>query len=115
MSKNLAHFVDAGILLWNPDLLWARYLEVLVKWKADPSSGKIHLPVFNSPTELGDAMQLISDSASCGRDPEKLQLRWEILLHFGYDASKEFLKWTKCETEKITKEAIEFLLKRHPG
>lgn len=95
----MPNFVDPKILLWNPDLLWARYLQVLAEWKADTDSEKINLPVYSSPKDLGRAMQSIAKYTD---DYEGFKLRWEILLAFGYQASKHWLKWADVQSEKIT-------------
>ncbi len=102
----MPNFVDPKILLWNPDLLWARYLEILSHWRVDSDLEKINLPIYRSPEELGKAMQVIVKNSD---DDEGLKLRWEILMAFGYGAGKEWLKWAHAQTAKITEDLVDHL------
>lgn len=103
------NFVDPNILMWPQDLLWARYLEIMVQWRADVDTEKSSLLVYESPGQLINALRKILNDAVRGCDDEGLKLRWEILLAFGYGTFKEWLKWADAETEKITGEIADLL------
>ncbi len=103
------NFVEPNILLWHSDLLWARYLEILALWRADADKEKINLPIYESPGQLLVTLRSILADALAGNDDEGLKLRWEILMAFGYGASKEWLKCAHAETGRITNQLAESL------